>query len=1337
MPARIDGEIIPRKAARTKLQNHRQIRRSNAGEPQATRLLHEEFEVQATASPEAVAVLMGDEPTTYGELNRRANRLARHMRTRGVRPKSPVALLMPRSADAYAALLGILKAGACYVPLDPDYPADRVAYILRDSGAEALVTTANLAERHPSFAGPIIRIDADRRVIDGESPVPLSRNEAGTTPTDLCYIIYTSGSTGRPKGVMIEHRSARHLVRAERLIYGVNAEDRVYQGASLAFDLSVEEIWMAFSAGATLVAATPEMAHAGPDLAQCLVTAGVTVLSCVPTLLAMMTEDAPTLRLLILGGESCPEEIVRRWTRPGRRIINTYGPTETTVIATYAELLPDRPVTIGRAVPGYRVRLLDDQLRPVRHGVTGEICIAGIGVARGYVGLPEETQASFLPDSSAGGEARMYRTGDLGRLNDDGNLEFRGRRDGQVKVRGYRVELAEIEAALLQSDGVRAAAAALRKDHSGAQRLVGYVVPVNGTVDEERIQALLRQRLPTYMVPALIETIGALPLLPNGKLDREALPAPGARTAEQPRSLTATERRIADVWEALFDPQPVSIDADFFLDLGGHSLLAARMVSALRKDARFASVSMADVYDHPTVASLAVALDARAVEGELDRNAPTAAVYDRITAPTKDVRVRHFLSGVVQSACLYLVFGFGAARWTTPYLVYFLMQVQGRSALESAEWAAAITALIFPAMFLVAIGSKWLLLGRIRPGRHRLWGGYHLRWWLVQNLIETAHMDQLEGTPLLPVFYRLLGVRIGRNVHLETRDLAAFDLISIGDGTTVDEHASLLGYTVEGSELIIGPIHIGRGCFVGTHAVLREETVMEDGARIEDQSLLLRGTRIPAGETWAGSPARRAAGPAAAPTPPMYGAFRRAAILVGYSAFALVFPLLVLAAFVPGVAVLEGIDFYVHPLRYFAAVPLVGASFVLTLTAGTVLLKWLLLGRVRAGTYPVHGSFYIRKWIVDRLLSASLEVAGALHATLYLAPWHRALGARLGRFVELSTATSMTQDLLEIDDGGTIADEASLGAGRVEAGWLTLLPTRLGQRAFVGNGAVVPQGTMMGDNSLVGVLSIAPLHPDEAARPGASWFGSPPIALPRRQASRHFPEQTTYAPTRALRLKRGAFELLRVTLPSAGFIVVMTTLLEVLIALRQQAGLAAAILLLPFVYEACCIVLALAVAAAKWAIMGRFRPFEHPQWSWYVWKLELVNALYEFMLSPLALDSLQGTPFLPWYFRLLGARIGRRTYCCTTGLIEFDLVEVADESVLNHDCVLQSHLFEDRILKASLLRIGRRCTVGVGSVVLYDTHMEDGARLDGLSLLMKGETLPAGTAWAGIPARTS
>ncbi|TAL04285.1 MAG: peptide synthetase, partial [Verrucomicrobia bacterium] len=1102
--------------------------------------------------------------------------------------------------------------------------------------------------------------------------------------------------------------------------------------------------------------------------------ARVTVLSCVPTLLAMLDEDVPTLRLLILGGEACPQKLVERWAQPGRRMVNTYGPTETTVIATYAELSRGEPVTIGRAVPGYQVHLCDDGLRPVTNGDVGEIWIGGAGVARGYVGLPGSTEARFVPDPFAPDETdvRIYRTGDLGRFDHAGNIEFLGRADSQVKLRGFRVELSEIESVLMTGDGVLAAACAVCEDVPGVQQLVGYIVPSNGHVDEDRLRSLLRNRLPSYMVPAFFEIVRDLPRLPSGKLDRTALPAPLAREESSPsianRPQTDLERRIETVWKKLFGPHPISLDHDFFLDLGGHSLLAARMVSELRKDPQFASVSMVDVYENPTIASLAGKFEnaphpaphpigwgevgRRPGEGISARSAVT--YFDEQSKSPSEVspepspapqekshdsnRRQHFAAGVLQSGGLYFVYGFRALHWVTPYLVYFFLLENNFSALASAAWAVTSAVAALPALMLVSIAIKWLVLGCIRAGRYPLWGAYYVRFWFVRNLIAALPLSHLCGTPLLAGFYRLLGARIGKDVHLETDQLVAYDLISIGDGTSIDDTAWLLGCAVENGELVIGPIQIGQNCFVGTRCVLREHTTMEDGARLDDLSLLSRGERIPHNESWAGSPARRGPGATSttAPPRPRRSPLKSPLTIALYAALMLVIPALPLAAFVPGVALLMRIGFLEHPFLYLAAAPLVGALFVLLLTIGVVIFKKLLVGRVQPGTYPVHGSFYIRKWIVDQLLAISLDVVGSLHATLWLSPWYRALGAKLGKSVELSTATSATPDLLEIGDGGTVADEVSFGAAHIEGGWMTLAPTRLGQRAFVGNGAVLPPGTVIGDHSLVGVLSLAPTtRTTDAGQSGATWMGSPPILLPRRQASTPYPDAKTFCPTKRTRLARGAFELLRVTLPPAGFILVTTAVVTAALALWNGMGLWATILTLPIFYAASCAAVALGVAALKWLVMGRFRRFEYPLITPFVWRLELVNALYEFLITPLTLEALQGTPFLPWYYRLLGAKIGRRTYFHTTGLIEFDLVEVGDEAAVNEDCVLQTHLFEDRVLKAASLRVGRGCSMGAGSVVLYDSEMKAGSRLDALSLLMKGEVLPAGTSWAGSPAR--
>jgi non-ribosomal peptide synthetase-like protein len=1300
---------------------------------------------RAAADPDATAVIEERRKVGYRELAERAHRIARVLRCRGVDRGARVGLQLPRSADAYAALLGILETGAAYVPIDPECPPERAAYMLRDCGARALVTRADLARARPDVWLSRVCLDLDARELESEDPAPPPGT--GVRSDDLAYIIYTSGTTGRPKGVMIEHRSACHLVRTEGRLFGVRRSDRVYQGFPLAFDASVEEIWLAFCAGAALVPAAPRPMGPG-DLADRLTADGITVLSCVPTFLGLLGHEVPSVRLLILGGEVCPQSLVTQWTRPGRRMVNTYGPTEATVIATCAELAPGRPVSIGRAIPGYRVHLLDEYLHPVGAGEVGQIAIGGPGVARGYVGLPELTGERFVPDpfgSPGTFDGRLYLTGDLARRTGD-ELEFRGRADTQVKLRGFRIELAEIESELMRLPEVRAAACVVREDVPGLPRLVGFAVPADGTpLDPVALRTALRRRLPEYMIPSRIEPLSELPRLPSGKLDRAALPRPQESPEESlvsGRTPTETERAIAEVWRPLFHPATFSLDDDFFIDLGGHSMLAARAVSGLRRRPRFAALSVLDLYEHPTITSLAAAVDdtppddpgdtARRPAGERTATRRNARIASRRAARATP----HRLAALAQGLSLYAVFGIDALQQITPFLIFFLLRDHGVPLLAAAAWGLASAVAVPPFLLAVAVAAKWLLLGRIRPGRHPLWGGYYVRWWLAQGLIRSVPLDDLAGTPLLPAVFRLLGARIGRDVHLMTRKLAAFDLITIGDRSCIDEESALLGYRVEGSELVIGGVSVGQDGFVGTRAVMGEDTVLEDDARLEDLSLLPAGSRVPAGETWAGAPARPVSRPVVTPLPPPppRSRPRRVALAVIYAALVLLLPILPVIAMLPGVALLVAIDPLRRPWLYVAATPLVGASFVVLVALEVVVLKWLLVGRVRPGSYPVHGPFYVRNWIVDQLLAYSLDVIAPLHATLWLAPWYRALGARLGRNVELSTATSTTPDLLEIADGGTVADECSLGTSRVERGWLTVAPTRLGRRAFVGNSAVVPAGTTLGDDALVGVLSLAPAGSDAAAKPGLSWLGSPPLRLPHREPSTDFVEARTYDPPRGLRLARRWFEILRVTLPPAGFILVAAATIVIELRLWTLFG-PVALAVLPLVYAGGCAVVLLAVALAKWTLIGRYRPFVRPLWSPFVWRLELVNGLYEFLATPIALKALLGTPFLPIYLRMLGARIGRQVYVDTTGFLEWDLVQVGDRAALNNDSVLQTHLFEDRMLKSERLRVGRDATIGALSVVLYDSNVEDGARLGALSLVMKGETLPHDTAWAGIPAR--
>ena len=519
----------------------------------------------------------------YCDLHERASRFANYLCSLGVARGDRVVICLPRSLDQYMAILGVLQAGAAYVPVEWTFPQDRAALIATDCNAKAVVT---LDERAASFAAPlIIPLDARLAEIAAASGLALTRKQTGATPEDLAYVIYTSGSTGRPKGVMIRHSNICHLVRSESSILGLSQDDRVFGGFSVAFDMSVETMWSAFFVGAELEVASEAMAKAGPDLAAVLSDAEVSVWHVVPSLIAEIDEDVASVRLINLGGEACPQELVRRLARPGRRLLNTYGPTETSVTATWTELAPDRPVTIGKPLPGYAAWIVDEQLKPVPYGSEGELLIGGPGVGAGYLNQPELTATKFVETSSEepfGRVQRAYRSGDRVRVNQDGDLEFLGRIDTQVKIRGYRIELGEIEAIIAEDARVGQAVVQVFRDDQGADLLVAFVTPRSrAPVDVRALKQLAIGALPAYMRPAHFEVVPELPRMISGKVDRNALRRPALERTqrlppEPPKS--QLELQLVEVWNEVFAPRTVGALDDFFerhlcgrhLDVGKH-----------------------------------------------------------------------------------------------------------------------------------------------------------------------------------------------------------------------------------------------------------------------------------------------------------------------------------------------------------------------------------------------------------------------------------------------------------------------------------------------------------------------------------------------------------------------------------------------------------------------------------------------------------------------------------------------------------------------------------------------------------------------------------------------
>jgi amino acid adenylation domain-containing protein len=581
--------------------------------PQAT--LPELFEAQAARSPDATALVGESADVTYADLDARANRLARHLTGRGLGPEDIVGLALPRGEQLMVALLAVLKAGAAYLPLDPGYPAARIAYMLGDAGPACLIVAAETAAALPAGQDATV----PRLVIDDPSTAARVGNESAAAVTDAvrraplrvghpAYVIYTSGSTGRPKGVVVSHRGCAALAEGHARYLGVTVGDRVAQFASPSFDTFGWEWMMALLSGAAL-AVVPADQRLGRPLTTFLASRRVTQVTLPPAVLATLEPSAiDVATVLVVAGEACPAELTGRWA-PDRRMFNSYGPTETTVDATLWRCRPVQgQVPIGGPVVSTRVFVLDDRLALVPPGTAGELYVSGAGLARGYLGRPGLTAGRFVACPFGGPGERMYRTGDVVRWNADGALEFVGRADDQVKIRGFRIELGEIEQVASAVPGVRQARAIVREDRPGDKRLITYYVAGDGApIGDQELRAAMERSLPDYMMPTAFVRLDSLPLDPNGKLDRKALPAPSAArpAGRPPRS--PREELLCRLFAEALGREQVGIDDEFFA-IGGNSLLAVRLINKIRQ-ALGVEISMREFIDAQTVARLTFSAD--------------------------------------------------------------------------------------------------------------------------------------------------------------------------------------------------------------------------------------------------------------------------------------------------------------------------------------------------------------------------------------------------------------------------------------------------------------------------------------------------------------------------------------------------------------------------------------------------------------------------------------------------------------------------------------------------------------------------------------------------------
>ena len=1248
--------------------------------------------------PDAAAIDDGTVQLTYSEVIGDIRAGSRWLAARGIGRGDRVGIRMPSgSYSLYLAILSVLSAGAAYVPVDADDPDERAQLVFSEAGVAGVITEAGLS-RGPGS----------------------SRGWTAAPPQvgDDAWIIFTSGSTGTPTGVAVSHRNAAAFVDAEARMFlqdnPIGPDDRVLAGLSVGFDASCEEMWLAWRHGACLVPAPRALVRSGMDLGPWLVSRDITVVSTVPTLAALWPAEAlEAVRLLIFGGEACPPDLAERLAVDGREVWNTYGPTEATVVSCGAKLTGGAPVSIGLPLPGWDLAVVGAAGEPVAPGEVGELVIGGVGLAR-YLD-PEKDAEKYAPMPTLGWP-RAYRSGDLVRLEADG-LYFQGRADDQVKVGGRRIELGEVDAALVHLPGVSGGAAAVRKTSSGTPVLVGYIASADPSFDLAAAREHLAGALPAALVPRLV-LVDELPTRTSGKVDRDALPwPPPGDVPDVGSQLGGTMGWLAAQWQDILGAVVDGPEADFFA-LGGGSLAAAQMVVALR--GRYPGMTVAHLYDHPRLGSLAGFLDEMAA----DQPEPVAVTPRRVAPTPLSAQAAQValslplatLTGLQWVTWLALINNLVAGVYPLPWLV-------------TVPWwivAAAFVAFITPLgrMSIAAVGARVLLSG-LKPGTYRRGGSAHLRVWLAERLAEAAGAENLSGAPWLVYYARALGNSVGKGVDLHSAPPVT-GMLTLGHRSSVEPEVDLTGHWIDGDLFHVGPITVGNDATIGARTTLLPGSVVGKDADVAAGSAVVG--KVKNGQYWKGSPAVKS-GKARHPWPD-HRPPRAAHWVVVYGLSSVVLGALPLVSLGAGLAVLAWAVRETTTLEQalWQAAPWIPVA---TLVAAGVYAAVTVVGvralsvGLREGYRPVRSRVGWQLWCTERLMDAARNYLFPLYAGLLTPVWLRILGAKIGRDTEISTAL-LTPKFTVVEDGAFLADDTMVASYELGGGWIHIAKATVGKRAFLGNSGITQPGRRVPDDGLVAVLSATP----PKAKAGSSWLGSPPIRLRRKADTAD--AALTYAPPMRLKVARGAVETCRLVPMMVNFAIGVGVLAAVqAVALRAGYGWAA-------LSGGIVLLIAGAIAggiavAAKWLVVGRIRDDEHPLWSSFIWRNEVSDAFVETVAAPWFARAASGTPVMNLWLRGLGAKIGRGVWCETYWLPEADLVTLGDGSTVNRGCVVQTHLFHDRIMRMDTVVLEDGATLGPHCVALPASRIGAGATVGPASLVMRGDEVPAATRWQGNP----
>ena len=1297
------------------------------------------------------AVVTDDVTMTYGELDRRANQVARYLKGQGVAPGDRVGLLMSKSVHTYVAILAVLKIGAAYVPLDASFPQDRIAYIADDAEIKAIVTLSDLAKHVAEIDRPVISLDTAEAEIAGQNAGRLSPAETDPSADQLCYIIYTSGSTGYPKGVAIEHPSICNFVRVAAEVYGIKQDDRVYQGMTIAFDFSVEELWVPLIVGATLVPGRADTNLLGADLADFLFERNVTALCCVPTLLATIERDLPDLRFILVSGEACPRDLVSRWHRPGRTFLNAYGPTEATVTCTLTELHPETPVTIGGPLPTYSIVVLDEhEDKLVEDGGMGEIAVAGIGLAKGYVNRDDLTEKAFVPDFldiENNPSKRIYRTGDLGRIDDKGEVEFHGRIDTQVKVRGYRIELTEIESVFMEAPEVAAAVVDTYEPEPGTVELVAYYTLKDETreLPGDELSKLLRSRLPAYMIPGYVEKLDEIPMLPSNKADRKSLPAPeGPRFVATGGEIVAprneTEEIVAAALAEVLEIDEVSVEDNFFYDLGAHSLLMAQLSAALRERLPGTDLSMRDIYLHPTVAALSELVTA-------------AAAADKPAAKIRDGQDCHKASDFAYYGCGFLqaatyVAGLFVGLYVTVWSIEFVF--------TPTDWfdiylrMTAVGAAVFTASLVFPVAAKWLLVGKWTEQEIPVWSLRYYRFWLVKTIVQTSPMRSIGGAPLYNVYLRLLGATIGKDVVIQSKSFpVCTDLLTIGDGTLLSEDTLIPTYRAENGYIRTGTVTLGSNVFVGEGSVLDIDTVMEDGSQLGHASSLQSGQCVPAGKMFHGSPSHETTTNFDRVEPRSCTTLRKfvyfgSQIFVGYFVLmpaAFIAMYLAYTWYFGDVVRLEAVGSAIYPPTAGTMLFIAAGSFALfvlglitAVVAIAVVPRVLNLFLEEGRTYPLYGLHHFLFKLV-KAMTNSKYFNVLLGDSSYIVHFLKCVGYDLSNLKQTGSnfGTNQKHDnpfLCKIGTGTMVSDGLAMMNCQMSSTSFRLGAVHIRENSFVGNIVHYPPDGKTGENCLLASRVMIPI--DGPVRENVGLLGSPAFEIPRSVERDKFEgaDDPNFVASRLPgKNARNVIGIVSVLAVQALYSCLAMCFGYAAVWLYLNYGMSALFL---SVLGFGAFTLAYFVLHAQWSLTGkRMEPKAISIYEPYFWSVEHYWKRNEVRL----LQGFGGTPFKNLMSRMLGVKVGRKVFDDGCFVTEKTMAEIGDYCTLNASSCIQCHSLEDAFFKSDYVVIGNGCTIGHNAYIQYGAKIGDNALLETDAYLMKGEVLDPNSTWQGNPAR--